>query len=84
MIYQQPQIPGEDTANRRSANVTPSYKKGWKGGLGNCRPVSLTWVPGKAIRQIILVPSHGTSRTSRGSDPACVGLGKTTWSSVTR
>lgn len=30
------------------ANVIPTYKKGWREGLGNCRPVSLTSRAGEA------------------------------------
>ena len=46
IIYQQSWLTGEVPKDRRLANVTPIYKKGWKDDPGNYRPISLTLVPG--------------------------------------
>ncbi|KFQ82293.1 hypothetical protein N337_01910, partial [Phoenicopterus ruber ruber] len=54
IIYQQSWLKREVPVDWRLANVTPIYKKGRKEDLGNCRPVSLTSVPGKVMEQIIL------------------------------
>ncbi|GAB0183609.1 mitochondrial enolase superfamily member 1 [Grus japonensis] len=53
-IYQQSWLTGEVPVDWRLANVMSIHKKGWKEDLGNCRPVSLTLVPGKVMEQIIL------------------------------
>ncbi|KAK4826152.1 hypothetical protein QYF61_005725 [Mycteria americana] len=47
-------LTGEVPVDWRLANVMPIYKKDWKEDLGNCRPVSLTSVPGKVMEQIIM------------------------------
>lgn len=52
--------------------MTPIYKKGWKEGLGNYRPVNLTSVPGKVMEQFTL-PSQSTCSTAR---PSQHGFGK--------
>lgn len=54
IIYQQSWSTREIPGDWKLANVTPIYKKGRKGDLGNNRPVSLTSVPGKGMEQIIL------------------------------
>ncbi|GAB0177643.1 mitochondrial enolase superfamily member 1 [Grus japonensis] len=54
IIYQQCWLTGEVPVDWKLANVTSIYKKGWEEDLGNCRPISLTSVPGKVMEQIIL------------------------------
>uniref|UniRef100_A0A493U2D9 Reverse transcriptase domain-containing protein n=1 Tax=Anas platyrhynchos platyrhynchos TaxID=8840 RepID=A0A493U2D9_ANAPP len=54
IIYQQSWLSGEVPVDWRLANVTPIYKKGWRVDPGNYRPVILTSVPGKLMKQIIL------------------------------
>ena len=53
-IYQRSWLSGEVPEDWRLADVTPIYKKGCKGDPGNWRPVSLTSVQGKIMKQIIL------------------------------
>lgn len=38
IIYKQSQLAGQVPVDRKLANVTPLYKKGWKEDPGNCRP----------------------------------------------
>ncbi|KFW05647.1 RNA-directed DNA polymerase from mobile element jockey, partial [Fulmarus glacialis] len=45
---------GEVPKDWRKANVTFIFKKGKKEDPGNYRPVSLTWIPGKVMEQLIL------------------------------
>ena len=44
---------GEVQEDWRRVNVVPIFKKGKKEEPGNCRPVSLTSIPGKILKQII-------------------------------
>ena len=53
IIYQQSWLTREVPVDWRLANVTPIYKKGQKEDPGNCRPVCLTMMLGKAMEQII-------------------------------
>ena len=45
---------GKVPENWRKANVIPVFKEGKKEDPGNCRPVSLTSIPGKEIDRLIL------------------------------
>lgn len=45
---------GEIPEYWRLVNMTPIYKKSQKENPENCRPVSLTFMPGKIIEQNIL------------------------------
>ena len=53
IIYQRSWESGEVPADWKLANIIPIYKKGVREDPGNCRPVSLTSVPGK-IMEIML------------------------------
>ena len=72
-IYQHSWLSGEVPEDWRLANVTPIYKKGHKEDPGNYSSVSLTSVPGKLMKQIILGEITGTCMASRGSGPARAG-----------
>ncbi|KAF4798796.1 RNA-directed DNA polymerase from mobile element jockey-like protein [Turdus rufiventris] len=54
IIYEQSWLTGEVPDDWKLANVMPIHKKGRKENPGNYRPVSLTSVPGKVIKQFIL------------------------------
>ena len=73
IIYQPSLLTGKVPEDWRLANVIPVYKKGWREDPGNCRPVSLTSVPGKIMEQIVLGRSRSTCRTTGGSGLASMG-----------
>ncbi|PKU44065.1 rna-directed dna polymerase from mobile element hypothetical protein [Limosa lapponica baueri] len=49
IIFERTWRTGEVPEDWRKANVIPAFKKGKKEDLGNCRPVSLTSIPGKMM-----------------------------------
>ncbi|KAF1556515.1 hypothetical protein FQV20_0001978, partial [Eudyptula albosignata] len=74
IIYQQSWLTGEVPDDWRLANVTPTYKKGWKEDLGNYRPVSLTSVPGKIMEQFILRVLTRHKQDNQGIRPSQHGF----------
>jgi len=54
IIFERSWRTGEVPEDWRKANVTPIFKKGKKEDSGNNRPVSLTFIPGKVMEQLIL------------------------------
>ncbi|KFW69571.1 hypothetical protein AS28_00936, partial [Pygoscelis adeliae] len=57
IFYQQSWLMGESgevPTDWKRGSITPIFKKGKKGDLGNYRPVSLTSVPGKITEQNLL------------------------------
>ena len=60
----------------RLANVTPINKKGCREDPGNYRPVSLTWVLGKIMEQIVLREITRHVQDNRGIRPSQHGFMK--------
>ncbi|KAK4830948.1 hypothetical protein QYF61_014407 [Mycteria americana] len=69
-------LTGEVPADWRLANVTPIFKKGRKEDPGNCRPVSLTLMPGKLMEQIILSAITWHVEDNQGIKPSQHGFRK--------
>ena len=63
-------LTGEVLGDLRITSVTPIYKKGWEEDRGNCRPVSLTLVPGKIMERFILSALTGHVEDNEGIRPS--------------
>ncbi|RMB94983.1 hypothetical protein DUI87_28526 [Hirundo rustica rustica] len=74
IIYQQSWLTGEVPDDWKLANVTPIHKKGGREDPGNCRPVSLTSVPGKIMEQFILSVITQNLQDDQGLRPSQHGF----------
>jgi len=70
IIYQQFWLSREVPDDWTITIVTPIYLKDRKEDLRNYRPVSLTWVPGKIMEQVILSALTGHVKDNHGIRPS--------------
>lgn len=64
----------EVPADWKSANVTHTYKQGWKEDLGNYRPVNLPSMMGKVMEEIILQAITQSVKDNKGIRPSQHGF----------
>ncbi|KAK4830620.1 hypothetical protein QYF61_012445 [Mycteria americana] len=76
IIYQQSWLTGEVPDDWRLANVTPTYRKGWKEDAENYRPSSLTSVPGKIMERFTLSALNRHVQANQGIRPSQHGFMK--------
>ncbi|RMC22465.1 hypothetical protein DUI87_00779 [Hirundo rustica rustica] len=74
IIYQQSWLTGEVPDDWKLANVTPIHKEGGRKDPGNYRPVSLTSVPGKIMKQFILSVITQNLQDGQGIRPSQRGF----------
>jgi len=74
IICQHSWLTGEVQDDCRISNATPIYKKGKKEDPGNHRPVSLTLVPGKIMKQFILSVLNGHVKDNHDIRPSQHGV----------
>lgn len=66
----------EVPADWKSANVTHTYKQGWKEDLGNYSPVNLHSMMGKVLEEIILQAITQSGQDNQGNRPSQRGFMK--------
>jgi len=76
IVYQQFWSISEIPDNWRLVSVTPMYKKGWNGHLGNYWPVYFALILGKVMELIVLSVIMQHMRDNRGIRPSQQGLTK--------
>ena len=76
IIFETSWLPGEVPDDWRKGHVTPICKKGSKEDPGNYRPVSLTFVSGKIMEQILLDNMLGHMKNELVRQPARLRQGK--------
>ncbi|RMC03427.1 hypothetical protein DUI87_20624 [Hirundo rustica rustica] len=70
IIYHHSWLTGKVPDDWKLANVTPIHKKGGRENPSNCRPLSLTSVPGKIMEQFILSVITQNLQDGQGCRPS--------------